>query len=1226
MERSTALVLGFPKGEGVRRLHTRIGIAALLIALAVLLAGSSRADAAQIVIPQGAPFGPDGTSATDFGFAVDLDVDPAEDRLYVFDRDPSPAIRAFDLPGHTLTGGAFPLSVPGTSISGIGVDRTLSPSSTAGNLYYASESAQKVFGFTSVGTELTGNFPLDPAAPKNLCDPAVDSAGNIYVADSSIGALRKYDSTGNPLGTIITTGVASPCRIAFDSNDDVFVSSYGGPVWKYTAASGYSNGTQIYSGAAYGFAVDTTKIPHRLYITHVGGVSTYQVDGTALSQFDFGGKQGQVWFRGIAIDPDTGLIYTSDSVNSQVHVFGYATVPDSTTGIADDLTGTAATLNGVVDPQGFEVTDCRFEYVTQSEFQLRGFANAESVDCTPDPGSGTGGVAVSASIAGLTPGTGYRFRLTAANANGSGPLGTDIGFTTAGPQIQGTTATQISATGATLEASVNPSGEATGYLFEYVTAAEFEQNGYANAAAIPAVPVGIGSGSAYVPVSQSLGGLALDTGYHFRVRATNPSGVSLGPDTVFSTSPLGQPVSCPNPLFHTGPAAELFNCRAYEQVSPLDKNGYDVSSYAPILARADGSRVAYSSFTGAFADPRAGAFPGAYIASRAGNWGTENVSPPVEPQSQVWSGEVIGASGDLSKQLVVSNRQLTPEAVNNRINIYVHDSADDSYELVATAPAGVTGPGLIHPASGNGNHTGFSGASFDGSRLFFSTPVRLDSVPPPPSLGGGNNTILYEFSEGQLKLVGILPDETVAETRSVAGVPPQTGGADDFQGDSVVAFHPVSEDGNRVYWTTGDPDFNAPGPLYLRENGVTTLVSERASDSSAQNATFWYGSAGGVAYFTSAGRLTPDASQVGQDLYRYDPDTGELANLTADGADAGGADVQNVLGVSRDGTFVYFIANGVLAPGATPGECPGLNDQQKDGQKCSLYVWHNGETRLIGGIGSLSRQFLGPYPGVVLTNVPFRTDWRVSANGRYLGFLFGGEITGPNPQDATGVTNPITGWDFKRAYLYDYQAGTLECASCPPGGAAHVGDPQLGLPPSNFSNKVFATSQIGLTRNVSNAGQFFFATTDALVARDTNEKQDVYEFDNGQIGLISGGRDLNDSYFGDASASGDDVFFLTREGLVGQDIDANYDLYDARAGGGIADQLTAAVGAVCQGDACQGAFTSPPAGPGPGTSVFSGPGDPTPKHKRPKHKKHRKHKKHHKHHHHRADHRGGAGK
>ncbi len=49
----------------------------------------------------------------------------------------------------------------------------------------------------------------------------------------------------------------------------------------------------------------------------------------------------------------------------------------------------------------------------------------------------------------------------------------------------------------------------------------------------------------------------------------------------------------------------------------------------------------------------------------------------------------------------------------------------------------------------------------------------------------------------------------------------------------------------------------------------------------------------------------------------------------------------------------------------------------------------------------------------------------------------------------------------------------------------------------------------------------------------------------GCVGLISAGTGSADSVFMDASASGNDVFFITRDRLVPQDFDGSYDMYDA---------------------------------------------------------------------------------
>ena len=58
----------------------------------------------------------------------------------------------------------------------------------------------------------------------------------------------------------------------------------------------------------------------------------------------------------------------------------------------------------------------------------------------------------------------------------------------------------------------------------------------------------------------------------------------------------------------------------------------------------------------------------------------------------------------------------------------------------------------------------------------------------------------------------------------------------------------------------------------------------------------------------------------GADLYSYDVETDELTDLTVDKDIADketGAGVEHILGASRDASYVYFVATGNLAPGAT---------------------------------------------------------------------------------------------------------------------------------------------------------------------------------------------------------------------------------------------------------------------------------------------------------------------
>ena len=98
-------------------------------------------------------------------------------------------------------------------------------------------------------------------------------------------------------------------------------------------------------------------------------------------------------------------------------------------------------------------------------------------------------------------------------------------------------------------------------------------------------------------------------------------------------------------------------------------------------------------------------------------------------------------------------------------------------------------------------------------------------------------------------------------------------------------------------------------------------------------------------------------------------------------------------------------------------------------------------------------------------------------------------------------------------------------------------------------------------RYLGNSGRLFFDSQDSLSAFDTNEGvEDVYQFEpegvggcgreGGCVGLISAGSEAVDSNFLAADESGKNVFFTTRDRLVGADTDELIDLYDAREGGG----------------------------------------------------------------------------
>ena len=148
------------------------------------------------------------------------------------------------------------------------------------------------------------------------------------------------------------------------------------------------------------------------------------------------------------------------------------------------------------------------------------------------------------------------------------------------------------------------------------------------------------------------------------------------------------------------------------------------------------------------------------------------------------------------------------------------------------------------------------------------------------------------------------------------------------------------------------------------------------------------------------------------------------------------------------------------------------------------------------------------------------------------------------------TNSPIPGFnnggEYGQVYRYDLTTNGLACVSCPRAGETPTGT-------ANLSNDSVAhtTHLILDSRGVSEDGsEIFFDSPDRLVTQDENEARDVYEWHEGRLSLISSGKGTADSLFLDNSASGDDVFFATKDNLSGTDTDGSYDVYDARVDGG----------------------------------------------------------------------------
>jgi hypothetical protein len=1202
------------------------------------------------VAPQIAAFGPDGTSATSFGqFNLSsLAFDQVNRRLYASERGANPAtdpgsIYGFDAsasPAFPSISGFNPLATaPIVFLDGLAVDNTVLGS--GGDLYLADRDTGagtgtgtgKVLGFDSTGAALGGDFPIDPAvtpgapagSPKGLCGAAVDSAGELWVANGATGRLLRYSSAGVfqsslDVSTQIPSAGIGPCRIAFDSNDDLYVAQLPADTWRLTAASGYTAATQIEPASAQAQAIAVDPSTHDLYVAHSHDVTRYDAAGNPQATFATGIPGAS--FDGVTVDATSHDVYVADGGNDKIRVFHANTQrpPTITPGAPTAITGDSAMLNAKVDPETFTVTDCHFEWGTTASY-------GNTVPCSPDPGSGSGDVAVHADIAGLNAGSTYHFRIVASNAQAGGTAtGADQAFTTLGPAISGTTATDITDGAAILRAQVNPGGHSTTYRFEYGADTSYGQTA-------PPAPAAIGSGSSPVPLAERIGGLQPATTYHFRVVAISSDGADVGSDATFTTfgsSPPGGPDSCPNAALRTGPSAALPDCRAYEQVSPVDKHGSAITGrYNFNQASADGQRAVFGSYGDLPSSGGHGSQAPAYVAGRGpSGWSYDSTTPNSDPG--LTSIKDLGRDPDLRVSL-------SAVSSNSGDSLFSTDLTTFDRRPLFSVPQG-------------GNLFQDPQFAADLSHFIFES---ADSLAPGAVSGKRN---LYDYDHGALTLAGMVPAFPATSCTAGACVAPPAGsfaGSYDLRGASpgVPAGNlddgfgykqdTISADGSRVFFTEG-----ATGRLYERVDGVSTTqisADQGGNDPNGHKpAAFWAATpSGSQVFFTSCERLTPDSTAVstvdnecltstqGQDLYAYDTSSGDLTDLTPDASpsDPKGAQVQGVLGASPDGSYLYFAANGVLAPGASPGDCE--NNQSATGSLtgfCSLYLYHAGDVSFVARLG----QSLGtadPFSDyadwvslAVRAGVSQKTS-RVAAGGALIfsstGSLTGYDSTGPCGHSSTLVPCP-------ELYRYDPQAnggtGVLGCVSCDPTGARPTGDAGID---SDAGSPLFRVPQLGiLTRVLSADGtRVFFETPDKLVPADVNGDagcptlfanafggevsacQDVYEWeaegsgschshaqDGGCLYLLSSGTGSAPSRLDDASASGDDVFIYTDDRFVPQDKDQLTDLYDVRVDGGLPAQHTSSP-PPCTGDPCQGTPSAPAESLIAGSVTFAGAGN-----------------------------------
>lgn len=1018
---------------------------------------------------------------------------------------------------------------------------------STGTVYVGDESRVQEFSPEGV---YQSQVALASAGPTTAL--AVDSAGDIYVkrgalTSGELTGVQEYDPSGTLLKTLDFTG--DPRALAVDSSDDLFVD-------------------------------DGEDSQHRIL--------KYDSSGKELSSFDEGTEGGT---RGIAFGDTAGVLYVvNPSVVRLVAVPPSGPIVEPGSESASEVRRTIATLNATVDPEGHEESSSeeatyRFEYGETESY-------GSSTPLEASIGGSFEDRTVSASLTGLLPGRTYHYRVVVSNAAHETTDGPDETFTTLPAlSIDGEFVSDVTSSSVTFGALINPLGSEkeapldTTYRFEYDTS---PYEGSARHGTSLPVPDGdAGSGSADVTVApEHVQNLLPGMTYHYRVVASNGLGTVEGPDRTFTTQPAGVP-----PVLPDG--------RQWEMVSPPDKHGALLESLGYTVAEqaaVGGGAMSYFAI-GATELGAQGQAEGAQVFSTRGasGWSSRDIATPhngavgLAPER---FGEYLFFSEDLSRSLVEPTEparpfsslaactatgcvpESFPEATEStpyvRHNGTCASEVSSCYEPLLTGASGYADvqPGVEFA---NESHGEFLGAAPDLNSVVLGSEVGLTP-------GAPQHKELYEWSAGapateRLQLVSVLPQsEGGGAVTGPAGV--HLGGSNQLIGSG---WRPVSANGSRVFWT-------GPG-LFMRDTAKGETIRLDPPGVAGEKVFQAASSDGSKAFFTDAGDLY--VCEIVEEAGR---DACKLTDLTPAGKGQSAGVGTLMPGTSDDGSYAYFVARSVLSSGEN-----GEKEKAVPGEH-NLYMVHRAGTEWVTTfIATLSqadeKDWGNETPPQLTIGV---LTARVSPDGRYLAFMSNRPLTGYDNNDA------LTGKPDQEVYLHDAGSGShpprLVCASCNPTGARPVGveagqivGVKIGAGNGNLVDITegvgFAGGfgeQTGIAANIpggdrvddrqgslyqprylSDSGRLFFNSSDALVPQDVNGQEDVYQYEpvgvggctvsslaysvrsGGCVDLVSSGLSPAESGFMDASATGGDVFFLTKAKLLSSDFDTALDVYDA---------------------------------------------------------------------------------
>jgi Tol biopolymer transport system component len=1147
-------------------------LTALFLSLAALL-GLFVASASATITRQPEPFSPidgSGIGAT-LNQLSGIAIDEATGNVF-FTNERNDGVLVAGAEGGTPAGVASPFKVPGTEFFRENTAAFLaydnSSTSPAKGTLYAYDNAGKIRKYrrnaaSETYEEVSGDEIAVPGCGFGA-GGGMDDEGNVYFGCPELSKIYVFGPAGAKLHEydLSATPVTFPGQIAVDAAGDLFVQQQAGGLYKFPVnGSGEiepSNYTQVVPSTQDVSGVAYEPEANEIVVAESGRAEEF--NATTLTKIgEFGREIFPSRTQRVALDLKTHRAYVVDYANEVVEVFGPdVTVATVKAAAATNITGTKATLNGSVDPEGLEVTECFFEWGTTTQY-------GHIAPCEELPPTDSESHLVSANISGLVSnGATYHYRLVAKNENGP-EKSNDKTLLSANTVIT-KAATGVGTGTATLNGTVLPEGLAfSECFFEYklATGASYQQ-----------VPCDPGAGEIEPdftthPVSAALAKLQPNSTYEFRLTATNSEATHSGKVLTFTTSGPPQ-ITEIRALNATQNAATI--------EGKIDPSGFGTSyrfEWGPTTSYGNRVPAEFEPYVGDGRQPvRVSAQLPGLSAGQTYHYRIVATSLAGSSASPDQSLETVNSCGLPEERCfeLVSRREAGPTGIVGQALLYIElhfqaateggglaylveggypDSTKGAEVLYrgTRGPAGWSSTQLSTPIVALNEQGG--GESGTGPVVWLSHDLSCGFAESYQPLTSDPATRLVR-EYGSSNLYRINPDGSYT---AVSNLTPENAEQTDSAEKYKVAF--ASQDCSKVLFRTnyrypGVPGVGVPrGPyqsrLYewdegtLRNAGVVPGPSGEVAvgatagveDLTFENSQNTVSEDGSRIFFTAERQTSSNPEEIGKEaiFVREDGTTSRDLSLSETSVPDKGAHWQ---WAAPDGSHVFFTANAGLTDESS-SEGPDLYMYDLESEKLTDITAYDGEggAQVAGFVGATEDgshvYFVSPnqlVPGRGKTLAENQSAKTLSLYGESNGeFDFVGTVgegftelgyialrsqrewtsrVSPNGryllfQAATNVTDYDSG-GAREVYLYDAAGGSegTVCVSCRQDGQPSVG-------PNNYE----PLRTEGTINNYLNGPQFltmhdgepqvFFQSPDKLAPGAIESQNNVYEWSHGQV-------------------------------------------------------------------------------------------------------------------------------